>query len=86
MASYKSFDDTVTLVEILAPSDEIMGTQGQTARDIAVKYVRMSGTFPTLIKNLKKGEETQKDRNVTQIFLRIRMRAQNLLDDLVVNS
>lgn len=85
MASYKSFDDPVALVEILAPSDEIIGTQGQTARDIAEKYVRMSGNFPSLIRNLKKGEETQKDQNVTQIFLRVRMRAQNLLDDLVVN-
>ena len=85
MASYKSFDDPVALVEMLAPSDEIIGAQGQTARDIAEKYVRMSGNFPSLIRNLKKGEETQKDRSVTQIFLRVRMRAQNLLDDLVVN-
>jgi hypothetical protein len=85
MASYKSFDDPVALMEMLAPSDEIIGTQGQSARDIAEKYVRMSGNFPSLIRNLKRGEETQKDRNVTQIFLRVRMRAQNLLDDLVVN-
>jgi hypothetical protein len=85
MASYKSFDHPVALVEILAPSDEIIGLQGQTARDIAEKYVRMSGNFPSLIRNLKRGEDAQKDRNVTQIFLRVRMRAQNLLDDLVVN-
>ena len=68
MASYKSFDDPVALVEILAPSDEIIGIQGQTARDIAEKYVRMSGNFPSLIRNLKNGEEAQNDRNVTQAF------------------
>jgi len=85
MASYKSFDDPVALVEILAPKDEINNIQGQTARDMAEKYVHMSGNFPSLIRNLKKGEETQKDRTVTQIFVRLRMRAQNLLDDLVEN-
>jgi hypothetical protein len=85
MASYKSFDDPIGLIEILAPSDEIIGIQGQAARDIAEKYVHMSGNFPSLIRNLKKGEEAQKDRSVTQIMIRIMMRAQNLLDDLVVN-
>jgi hypothetical protein len=83
MASYKTFDDPITLVEILAPDDEINSIQGQLARDIAEKYVLMSGNLPSLIRNLKKGEESQKDRTATQIFLRIRMRAQNILDDLV---
>jgi len=85
MASYNSFDEPVALVEILMPSDEITGIQGKTARGIAEEYVRMSGNFPSLIRNLKRGEEAQNDRNVTQAFMRIRMRAQNLLDDLVEN-
>ena len=86
MASYNSFKDPVTLVDILAPTDEIIGIQGRTARNIAEKYVYMSGSFPELIRNLKKGEQTEKDRNVTQAMLHVRMRAENLLGDLVENQ
>jgi hypothetical protein len=83
MASYDSFDDPVALVEILMPSDENTGIQGKAARNIAEKYVRMSNNFPSLIRNLKKGEQTEPNRDVTQAMLRVRMMAENLLDDLV---
>jgi hypothetical protein len=80
-----SFNDPVTLVEILMPADEIVGIQGQTARDIAEKYVQMSGNFPELIRNLKKREQTETDRNVTQAVVRVRIMVENLLDNLVGN-
>ena len=65
------------------PSDENTGIQGKAARNIAEKYVRMSSNFPSLIRNLKKGEQTEPNRDVTQAMLRVRMMAENLLDDLV---
>jgi hypothetical protein len=83
MNSYESFNNHVALVEELAPSDEIPGIQGQTARDIAEKYVQMSDSFPELVNNLKKAEQTEKDRNVAQIIFRVRMRAENLLANQV---
>jgi hypothetical protein len=81
MASYKSIDDPVALVELLAPRDEIIGIQGQTARNIAEKYVLISRNFPELIRNLKNGEQTEKDRDVAHTMERVRMRAESLLGD-----
>jgi hypothetical protein len=86
MASYKSFDDRVALVELLAPSDETMGIQSQIVRDIAIKYVQLSSNFPELIRKLKKGEQTETDRNVTQAMFRVRMRAEDHLDDITQNT
>jgi hypothetical protein len=80
MASYKSFGDRNTLVEILAPNDEISGIQGQTARNITEKYIQMSNSFPELIRLLKKRERTETDQNVTQAIVHVRIRAENLLD------
>jgi hypothetical protein len=73
------------LVELLIPSDEITGAQGQTERNIAEKYVQMSSSFPELIRNLKKGEKTEKDRNIAQAIMLVRMRAETLFSDFIGN-
>jgi hypothetical protein len=86
MASYNSFKDPITLVDILAPGDEITSIQGRNARNVAEKYVQMSGSFPELIRNLKKAEHSEKDRNLTEAILNVRRRAEYLLGDLVENQ
>ena len=83
MASYKSFGSRIALVEILAPHDEIVVIQALTARNITEKYVQMSNNFPELIRLLKKREQTETDRNVTQALVNVRMKAENLLGSSV---